>query len=1152
MGSINPLRNKRNCLYGIATKHSIFDRIPHFFRKYEKTITCSPCTSIYKRIYNVQYTYYATHTHSVFDSKSLVHRISDRILFCNKLGCQYYSSLSELANSEPGASSSDSIDNSSNKSLESSKIAIPLCYEDYWSEKQIRELESSRPDLLVRGTVFVPAFNTSESRLIPADSEHSCLIAGKTDPEDGVKRRESNELKIYGFISRNRAFHGDKVVCIKSRRQKGKAPQDNLKETPGECRVISIINRNPKLYSFVATFNLSDFYDDSMLHIRCQPRDTRWPAFKVDKSSLKSHISESLSSMKPDQKTLCMCRFLHWHEHQLEPTGAITSLLGDVGETNSQMEATMRFHSLDASDFSESVLEDLGELIKRGNETRDLNRVDMNHLFVLSIDPQDAKDLDDALSVEKLLDDKGNVYYRIGIHIADVSHYVKEDSLVDLDARSRATSVYLEHKVYPMLPRQLSEDLCSLLPNRERLCFSVFVEVVECGDGEKIGNDLYIKDVKFKLTKITSKNRLGYDNAKTMLSSCLKMKKADSNLTGYTFESIESLISQLDLQDETKVALVRLYYLSQKLRFYRLKQLGAVHVDIDGSIKCHIPKIEMELPKMRKLANNKAGDPKRHGSVDDDAAGEVAKRPREEPDQQSDQDPVYEMYLNKKRRLDKNFLLRIEKIPKESHELIEEMMLLANTQVAKFLSEKIDLYLLRVHEDTSKDVRSFIEEVLPSNLKNLINSSSLNVTQVLSKCEEYMDPAAFQSLSFSVLQKFKEAFYSPINKNNSSPKDGSSANGNRKINNNVTGTFANGVDGVSKQGSGTNHVDGHAPDSVKGVYEKGFGHQLRRGDDANDDGRDVDYSQDDASNSLYQNEHIDDYVENLKKEYSSDQYKGHWGLALPVYLHFTSPIRRYPDLYTHRMLKNILHKEGKTTSVELLSKICERCNVQKRRAFDAQKEYKNFAFNRYLQFISFIATKIDPTYLKTVSIARAYPSNGGGISSNAVSDSVVASDLGDRREVWGYLYGDACISSIVSTPVATVNSNMGDGEAPNIENGQAIGKTCLVFYIPLLNEQKSISCESLGLVPINIHFQKTKRQKQRVKNSMLDSYYKSKHGGLSYSKDMERARDDQEGKIQGLSAMMKDKRMEFYIYQKVRVLLVPGLKMWTVRFPEIT
>ncbi|UKJ87865.1 hypothetical protein MACJ_000305 [Theileria orientalis] len=1025
---------------------------------------------------------------------------------------------------------------------------MSLFFLHYWSDNQIQEVENSRPELLVRGSVFVPAFNTSESRLIPADSDHPGLIGDKNDSEDLTKRTESNELKIYGFISRNRAFHGDNVVCIKSRRHKGKSPQDNLKETPGECRVISILNRNPKLYSFVATFNLSEFFDDSLRHIRCQPRDTRWPAFKVEKSSLNTEMVARLRSMKSDQKTLCMCRFVDWQENQLEPTGTITSLLGDIGETNSQMEATMLFHSLDSSGFSKSVLDDLADLIRQGIETRDLNRVDMNHLFVLSIDPQDAKDLDDALSVEKLFDDNENMYYRIGIHIADVSHYVKEDSLVDLDARSRATSVYLEHKVYPMLPQQLSEDLCSLLPNRERMCFSVFVDVVESGHGEKIGNDLYIKDVQFKLTKITSKNRLGYDNAKTMLYSCLKMKKAESNLTGYTFDSIESLISQLDLQDETKLALVRLYYLSQKLRFYRLKQLGAVHVDIDGSIKCHIPMIDMDLPKKSKSIPHKAIEFNISDSAKDDAIGEVTKRHREEPYQQKEQDDrSYEMYLNKKRRLDRNYLLKIEKIPKESHELIEEMMLLANTQVAKFLSEKIDLYLLRVHEDTSNDVRSFIEEVLPSNLKNLINSSSLSVTQVLSKCEEYMDPAAFQSLSFSVLQKFKEAFYSPINKNNSSSKDCNSSKGNDK-NTKVAGTLSH-VDGVSKQGNGTYYHEGHASDSVNGVFEKGFSPQLNYFNHPKDDDQYLEYSQNHTSNTHYQNEHIGDYVEDFNKDYRADQYQGHWGLALPVYLHFTSPIRRYPDLYTHRMLKNILYKEGKTTSVELLSKICERCNIQKRRAFDAQKEYKNFAFNRYLQFISFIATKIDPTYLKTVSISRAYPSNS---SSSVTNDSIVASDLGDKKEVWGYLYNDACISSIVSTPVGSMNSNKGKADVANVENGQTIGKTCLVFYIPLLNEQKSISCESLGLVPINIHFQKSKRQKQKVKNSILDSYYKSKHGVLSYSKDRERSKEDQEPKIQGLSAMMKDKRMEFYIYQKVRVLLVPGLKMWTVRFPEIT
>ncbi|XP_954344.1 putative ribonuclease ii family protein [Theileria annulata] len=1051
------LSSGSNCSERILSKLSRLKYISPYFRNYEINSILTKRLPIYEILYNVHYTSNVKYTHTFFCHELKGYGILKSTHCLHNPNLKYYTSFSESPQTAQSSQASDLASTNSDNGLnfeEYRKNNNEISYEEYWKEEDIEELERKHPELVVRGTVFIPAFATSESKLILTNSNTNINlnkdIQKESGEQSGVKKKGFDELKIYGFISRNRTFHGDEVVAIKSRRQKlvpympSQTPSGKVayKETPGECRVIKVLNRTPNLSSLVSTFNLSEFFDNTLEYVRCQPRDTRWPAFKVYKSDLESDVTTVLNSYKSedpnskDKNLLCINRFVDWKKSELEPKGDIIRVIGETCDPDSEMEGTMLFHGLDPKGFSEAVLANLNELIQEGNKTKWDNRKDMNHLFVISIDPQDAKDLDDALSIEFCQanpndSSNGGIIYTIGVHVADVSHFVKENSLVDLDARTRATSVYLEHLVYPMLPQQLSEDLCSLLPKKEKLCFSVFVDVSESGEGEKVGNDLYIKDVNFVLSTITSKNRLTYDNAKTMLYCCLNIKRGgkELDLASYSFRELEKMIEDLGINDETKLSLVRLYYLSQKMRYYRLKQLGAVHVDIDGSIKCHIPKLIHQ--------NQKSEEP-------------------------------IDRYLNNKGKLDRKYMLRVEKIPKESHELIEEMMLLANTQVAKFISEKIDLYFLRTHEDTSKAVKSLIAQMLPKNLKNLIQVDKMTVTEVLSKCEHYMDPSAFQSLSFSVLQKFKEAIYSPI------------------------------------------HRDVNASNTI------------------------------DTSNTSVNSVNSLNNVGGLEVK--------HWGLALPVYLHFTSPIRRYPDLYTHRMLKDILYSKVRSDSVDLLSEICERCNLQKRRAFDAQKEYKNFAFNKYLQFLSFIAPKLDRTYLKSVSISQPF---------TITQDNCEESKVGNS-EVWGYLYTDACISSIISNNQSSAqgetvgsDSEMKKKISKKEKTGEKgdMGKSSIVFYIPLLNEQRSVSCDSLGVKPVNFNFDKTSKKRQRVKSSILNSYYQSSQE-LENEEEIGKKQPETQGtKAQGITVMMNSKRLHFYIYQKARVLLIPGSKMWTVRLP---
>ena len=161
------------------------------------------------------------------------------------------------------------------------------------------------------------------------------------------------------------------------------------------------------------------------------------------------------------------------------------------------------------SSFGAEVLKELKALPLSISDEEILRRRDMREVLTFTIDPEDAKDFDDALSYEVLQDDHGEVRYRIGIHIADVTHYVQEGSAVDEEAYQRGTSIYLVDRVIPMLPEQLSNELCSLRPNEDKLCMSVIVDM-----------DKQAKVLRHKIcrTVIRSDYRLTYEEAMRQLT----------------------------------------------------------------------------------------------------------------------------------------------------------------------------------------------------------------------------------------------------------------------------------------------------------------------------------------------------------------------------------------------------------------------------------------------------------------------------------------------------------------------------------------------------------------------------------------------------------------------------------------------------------
>ncbi|MEY3784334.1 MAG: hypothetical protein RLZZ230_656 [Candidatus Parcubacteria bacterium] len=197
-----------------------------------------------------------------------------------------------------------------------------------------------------------------------------------------------------------------------------------------------------------------------------------------------------------------------WRNPLLDPSANIVETLGRSGDHETEMQAIIRSGGF-SKDFPESVQQAAHELYEKKDEIfaaalKDPKRRDIRGITTMTIDPADAKDFDDALSVQTL--PNGNI--EVGIHIADVSHYVVDGEPLDTEAVERGTSIYLVDRVIPMLPEVLSNDLCSLRPNEDRLAFSAIFE---------LKTDGHIESAWYGQTVIHSDKRFSYEDAQEIL-----------------------------------------------------------------------------------------------------------------------------------------------------------------------------------------------------------------------------------------------------------------------------------------------------------------------------------------------------------------------------------------------------------------------------------------------------------------------------------------------------------------------------------------------------------------------------------------------------------------------------------------------------------
>ena len=501
------------------------------------------------------------------------------------------------------------------------------------------------------------------------------------------------------------ALHGDRVVArlIRDTRDQGRVRRDRR----AEGKILRIVERADA--PIVGTLQRTK----NFFHVLAD--DPRFP---------RSLFVPSALGARPGDKVVA--RLDRWENSHVNPEGRIIEVLGPSGSPGVDMLSVIHKHGL-PRDFPEAVNTEAQRFGGRVTDGDLEGREDLRGRKIITIDPDDARDFDDAIEVQPT--DFG---WDVAVHIADVSHYVKPGTPLDREARKRGNSVYLADRVIPMLPENLSNGLCSLRPDEDRLAFSVFAE---------IGCDGSVRHVRFGRSVIRSSARLTYRQALDLL------KSPPTDELGRRVHAAWDCSSTL-----------------------RKKRFSA------GALDLEMPEVKVWL------------DPDGH--------------------------PV-----------------RLELVENDiSHQLIEELMLLANEQVARHLKRRKQPNVYRIHEKPDPE-----------------------------KLEEYRELAATYGVRAGDL--------------------------------------------------------GHRPelqrllDSLKG---KPYASALKIG-----------------------------LLKSLKRARYSPDPLGHYGLSKADYSHFTSPIRRYADLLTHRALARDLnpklHSNESPASGDL-APICEHLSTTERTAADAEKE----------------------------------------------------------------------------------------------------------------------------------------------------------------------------------------------------------------------
>lgn len=556
----------------------------------------------------------------------------------------------------------------------------------------------------------------------------------------GFVRNPDREEDVYIPAKKFRgALNNDTVKVIITRKRAGSHSQ--------EGEVVEIIERSKKPY--IGVLQIIGEQAWVIVESRVMPYDIKVPIEEVKKED------EGLKVAVLVEK---------WPKNDDAPTGNILDVLGKPGENNTEMHAILAEFGLPYK-FSDEVEKAAAKIPVAIEKDEYKKRRDFRNICTFTIDPADAKDFDDALSFEPL--ENGN--FEVGVHIADVTHYVIPNDIIDKEAYERGTSVYLVDRTVPMLPEVLSNNLCSLRPGEEKLTFSAVFEL-----------NAKAKIIKkwFGRTVIKSDMRFAYEQAQEIIEKYADKAPARS----IQISDIEDKNQKTKVSKEVANAILNLNKLAGIMRNKRFKE---------GSIS-------FERPEMKVIVDN-TGKP-----VD-----------------------------------------VIEKITHEANWMIEEFMLLANKEVAYYVTKGLKLksptFVYRIHETPNQDK---IE-----NLREFVKHFGYT-----------MDPAENpHQLAF--------ALNSLLEKTKGKPE------------NNAISIIA-----------------------------------LRA---------------------------------MARAQYSTDNV-GHYGLGFEFYTHFTSPIRRYPDMMVHRLLAHYMDK-GKNEDKKKFEDFCQHTSNREQLAAEAERASVKYKMVEYMQ-----------------------------------------------------------------------------------------------------------------------------------------------------------------------------------------------------------
>jgi len=601
-----------------------------------------------------------------------------------------------------------------NKALNYKQIAADLNITDQSQRLLINVILS---ELKTHGNVIEPERGKFKIKSVEK------IIVGKVDmTSTGTAYVISEETENDTFIPQRKtlnALHGDTVKVKLFPSQKSKQ----------EGEIIEIVQRAKT--EFVGTIQLSPKF-----------------AFLVP-SNNRIHVDiyiplEKLNGAKDGQKAIA--RIVEWGKNSVNPIGEIIEVLGNVGENNTEMHAILAEYGLPYH-FPKDV-EKAADLIPIKITAQEIaKRKDFRGITTFTIDPVDAKDFDDALSIRKL--ENGN--WEIGVHIADVSHYVKPDSIIDKEGFSRATSVYLVDRVVPMLPEVLSNNVCSLRPHEEKLCFSA---VFEMSDSAEVINEW------FGRTIILSDRRFTYEEAQQIIET-----------------------EEGDFKEE----ILTLNRLAKILRANRFKK---------GSIAFEKMEVKFHLDEV----GNPTG-----------------------------------VFF---------------KVAKDSNQLIEDFMLLANRKVAEFIGKSKEK-----SQKSKENQRAFVYRV-----------------------HDKPNPDKLEDFA-----QFVSKFGYKLNIKNEK-------------------TVADSMNNLLKE--------------VNQKKESGMIEMLA--------------------------------IRTMAKAIYTTKNIGHYGLGFEYYTHFTSPIRRYPDVMVHRLLQHYLDG-GKSPDIDKLEEQCKHSSDMEKLAAEAERSSIKYKQVQYLQ-----------------------------------------------------------------------------------------------------------------------------------------------------------------------------------------------------------